>query len=246
MKIQEHVRLQEVLDKSCSLAAFKKNVRAEYKAGHRAKGTQHVAIAMSVLRRACGVDDDVKGSPKDIVQRAESLSRFVPLNTLVEKGVSVADRASVQKAERRDFVHWLNTLRKAADAASKEAAGTSRYVSGKQTMKLHALIKSGVNRSWPPSGDVRTQEPARPRHDKTKGKFGHLYREGQGRFSGLFEFGIDFATRMGIHGVGTSPSASTTAEKSRYNVQHTAQGIVSGQRRKKPRFGPKKPAKRGK
>lgn len=60
-------KLSEGLDRACSLAAFKNNVRREYHAGKTAKGTQHVAIALSVLKRSCGVDSDERMTPKEIV-----------------------------------------------------------------------------------------------------------------------------------------------------------------------------------
>lgn len=66
------------LDKGCSLDAFKANVRASYKEGKTAKGTQHVAIALSTLKRACGVaDDDRRMSPKEIVASGEKVEGVV-------------------------------------------------------------------------------------------------------------------------------------------------------------------------
>lgn len=238
MEIGEYVQLQEVLDKSCSLAAFQKNVRAEYKAGKRAKGTQHVAIAMSVLKRACGVDDDVKGSPKEIVQKGggklEGSGRFIPLDFIIElKGVTKADT----KTARRTFVLWLASLRKAADAASTETMSTSRYVSGKRTRKLQKILKTAAKRKFPPPGDVtfRMSSGLRQKLGDSSPRFADLFE----RISHMGSFGPDYTIAMGIHGVGTSPSASTSPERSRYNVQHTAQGIVSGRRRKKGRLGTK-------
>jgi hypothetical protein len=60
-------RLSEGLARACSVAAFEKNVRREYHAGKTAKGTQHVAIAMSVLKRACGVKSKERMTTKEIV-----------------------------------------------------------------------------------------------------------------------------------------------------------------------------------
>jgi len=73
-------RLSEVLDRACSLEAFKNNVRREYHAGKTAKGTQHVAIAISVLKRACGVKSKERMTPKEIVaagsQKTEDNLKF--------------------------------------------------------------------------------------------------------------------------------------------------------------------------
>lgn len=151
--IHEHVRLQEVVDKTCSLKAFAKNVRREYHAGKTAKGVQHVAIALSILKRACGVDPDTQGSAKDIVKKGGGKleGRFIPLDRFMELGAA--------------------SLRE--------------------------------------------------------------------RISGMGSWGPDYTVAMGIHGVGTSPSASTSPEKSRYNIQHTAYGIVKGRRRKKGTLGVK-------
>jgi hypothetical protein len=59
--------LSEGLNRTCSLVAFDRNVSREYKAGKTAQGTQHVAIAISVLKRACGVDSKGRMTPKEIV-----------------------------------------------------------------------------------------------------------------------------------------------------------------------------------
>ena len=59
--------LSEGLNRTCSLVAFDRNVSREYKAGKTAQGTQHVAIAISVLKRACGVDSKERMTSKEIV-----------------------------------------------------------------------------------------------------------------------------------------------------------------------------------
>jgi len=64
-------RLSETLDKACSVDAFEKNVRREYHAGKTAQGTQHVAIALSVLKRACGVKSKKRMTTKEIVAAGE-------------------------------------------------------------------------------------------------------------------------------------------------------------------------------
>jgi len=74
--------LSEVLNRACSLAAFKDNVRSEYRSGKTAQGTQHVAIAMNVLKKSCGVNTDERLSAKEIVSRGQSKTEssegFVP------------------------------------------------------------------------------------------------------------------------------------------------------------------------
>jgi hypothetical protein len=77
--LREAIGLDEGLDRSCSLEAFKNNVRREYHAGKTAQGTQHVAIALSVLKRSCGVDSKERMSPKEIVaagQKTEDNLKF--------------------------------------------------------------------------------------------------------------------------------------------------------------------------
>ena len=64
-------RMSEGLDRACSVAAFEKNVRREYHAGKTAQGTQHVAIALSVLKRACGVKSKKRMTTKEIVAAGE-------------------------------------------------------------------------------------------------------------------------------------------------------------------------------
>ncbi len=247
MELRTYVNLCEVLDKSCSLDAFKKNVRAEYHAGKTAKGTQHVAIALSVLRRACGVSDDVRGSPKEIVAagKAEAVGRFIPLDVIVERGVQ-----GDIKGTRRNFTLWLAQLRDAADVAHREATSTARYVSGKRTEQLKDILRDFCHgkRPFPNKGDVTVRDVHKPRASasvKLARPFGFLRKEGEeGPFPHLFEyargtarFGPDFTVTMGIHGVGVSPSASTSPEASRYNVQHTAAGIRRGSRTKKGFIG---------
>lgn len=80
---QKSNRLSEGLDRACSVAAFEKNVRREYHAGKTAQGTQHFAIAINVLKRACGVDSKVREtSPKKIVamgkEKTEDNLKFGP------------------------------------------------------------------------------------------------------------------------------------------------------------------------
>jgi hypothetical protein len=70
--LREAIGLDEGLDRSCSLEAFKNNVRREYHAGKTAQGTQHVAIALSVLKRSCGVDSKARMTPKEIVAAGDS------------------------------------------------------------------------------------------------------------------------------------------------------------------------------
>ena len=73
-------KLSEKLDKACTVAAFEKNIRREYHAGKTAKGTQHFAIAINVLKRACGVDPkERETNPKKIVamgSKTESNVKF--------------------------------------------------------------------------------------------------------------------------------------------------------------------------
>lgn len=70
--LREAIGLDEGLDRSCSLKAFKNNIRREYHAGKTAQGTQHVAIALSVLKRSCGVDSKARMKPKEIVAAGSS------------------------------------------------------------------------------------------------------------------------------------------------------------------------------
>lgn len=64
-------RMSEGLDRACSVAAFEKNVRREYHAGKTAQGTQHVAIALSVLKRSCGIKSKKRMTTKEIVAAGE-------------------------------------------------------------------------------------------------------------------------------------------------------------------------------
>jgi hypothetical protein len=246
MELATYMSLREALDKSCSLDAFKKNVRKEYHAGKTAKGTQHVAIALSVLRRACGVSDDTKGSPKDIVAlgQKESVGHFIPLDLIVEKGVVRAGQAV-----RRDFVLWLSKLRDAANLAHGEALSTTKYVSGKETQQLKRMMRDfcAGKRPFPAKGHVSVATPRKSRgaEKRRSGGHGYLWRDDveDSPYPSLFEhlhkmasFGPDYTVAMGIHGVGTSPSASSSPEASRYNVQHTHAGIRRGRRGERRAF----------
>jgi hypothetical protein len=57
------------LDKRCSTEAFSNNVRTEYKSGKEQK--QAVAIAYSVLCKACGCPRDTRMTPKQMVAYAK-------------------------------------------------------------------------------------------------------------------------------------------------------------------------------
>jgi hypothetical protein len=76
------------LNRECSLDAFKHNLRREYHAGQTAQGTQHVAIALSVLKRSCGVDSKDRMTPKEIVAMGGKKTMNVEsINALLVKAI---------------------------------------------------------------------------------------------------------------------------------------------------------------
>jgi len=83
------------LDKSCDDKAVSRNIRQLLKDGKPHK--QAIAIALSVLKRSCGVKRDSKGSPKEIVSKARSES-LVPISDVMQEGFGIdfAIRPSVR------------------------------------------------------------------------------------------------------------------------------------------------------
>lgn len=79
------------LIKRCSMDAFEKNIRRMWREGKRAKGTQHVAIALSTLKRACGVKSKRRMTPREIIaagkERTEWLS--APPSEILEAAMMV-------------------------------------------------------------------------------------------------------------------------------------------------------------
>ena len=64
------------LRRECSLEAFSKNIETEIKSGK--PRPQSVAIAYSVLKKACGVKSKKKMTPKEIIsmgRKSESIKR---------------------------------------------------------------------------------------------------------------------------------------------------------------------------
>lgn len=128
------------LDKTCSLDAFQGNVSRSYKEGKRAQGTQHVAIALSTLKRACGVpDDDRKMTPKEIVAASsKGEGVFVRLASLIEKETPTtgADPEVV-------WLKWVGRLQDVAGMAVKEAG---RWKRGPATDQLVSLLQDFVQK----------------------------------------------------------------------------------------------------
>lgn len=219
------------LDKSCSLDAFKANVRASYKEGKTAKGTQHVAIALSTLKRACGVkDDDRRMSPKDIVavgQKGESMVRVD----------AIVSRATEPVLEIFSDA-WIRHVGELAEAALREAVDHRR---GPATDRLLGWINGYVVRRSTPTFESRNPGsewgPWRGWLSRLEmsaaneavfelGAAVRDYRLGQiavpNRHSSLFgegrgRRGPDFAVRTSARGVGTSPSAAPPDANNRTN-----------------------------
>jgi hypothetical protein len=131
------------LDKSCSLDAFQGNVSRSYKEGKRAKGTQHVAIALSTLKRACGVpDDDQKMTPKEIVAAgSKGEGVFIRLSALIEK--ESAPASSTTADPEVVWLRWIGRLQDVAGMAVKEAG---RWKRGPATDKLIDLLQDFVQK----------------------------------------------------------------------------------------------------
>jgi hypothetical protein len=77
------------LDKSCDEKAVSRNIRQLYKKDGKPH-LQSIAIALSVLQRACGIKGDAKMSPKEMVARSKkkqesAVGRFVPIEALIER-----------------------------------------------------------------------------------------------------------------------------------------------------------------
>lgn len=98
------------LSRECSLDAFKHNLRREYHAGQTAQGTQHVAIALSVLKRSCGVDSKDRMTPKEIVAMGGKKSmNMESINALLMKAIGQIQENeinSLQEAKSKKFVKW--------------------------------------------------------------------------------------------------------------------------------------------
>lgn len=243
------------LDKSCSLDAFQSNVSASYKEGKRAKGTQHVAIALSTLKRACGVpDDDRKMTPKEIVavgSKGESQT-FVRLAALMERDAGPTSDPEV------DWLRWVGRLSDVAGRAVKEAG---RWKRGPATDKLIALLQYFVQqrivvpafeesagqwdewRGWL----SRVEAAAANRAVPELGALIRSLREGRVPVPMTERFGIDFAVRTSSpRGGSTSPNSAppdvNNGQRSgTFRVFADDGQIKSGDGR-----APKKPARRAK
>lgn len=97
------------LNRECSLDAFKHNIRREYHAGQTAQGTQHVAIALSVLKRSCGVDSKDRMTPKEIVAaggKRESMN-VESINSVLVKAIGRIQENEIEDInESRPGPHW--------------------------------------------------------------------------------------------------------------------------------------------
>jgi len=99
------------LNRECSLDAFKHNLRREYHAGQTAQGTQHVAIALSVLKRSCGVDSKDRMTPKEIVAaggKKQSMN-VESINALLVKAISQiqeTELSGLQENKSTKRVKW--------------------------------------------------------------------------------------------------------------------------------------------
>ena len=105
------------LNRECSLDAFKHNIRREYHAGQTAQGTQHVAIALSVLKRSCGVDSKGRMTPKEIVaagQKEETMNLEAINATLAQAigNLQESELESIQESQpaTKDIVQRLNAI----------------------------------------------------------------------------------------------------------------------------------------
>lgn len=229
------------LDKSCSLDAFKANVRASYKDGKTAKGTQHVAIALSTLKRACGVKDGGKRmSPKEIVaagQKDESAK--VSVSALIAQATEPGDdvftdawvarmrdlaEAAYQEAVRRErgpaterLLSWLHgyIVRRPAPTFEAKNRG-SRW--GPWVEWLSRLEMAATNQAVFELGkavrEYRLGEIAEPSNEPKRSSselLATIFGEGQGKRS------IDLAVRTSPRGVGTSPSAAPPDANNRTN-----------------------------
>jgi hypothetical protein len=217
------------LDKSCSLEAFQSNVSAAYKEGKRAQGTQHVAIALSTLKRACGVaDDDRKMTAKEIVAAgSKKESQFVRLFALVER-----EPAHVGP-------DWFSQARAASRSAMSEA---HKHQRGPGSEKLIGLVQALLQtRRAPPVFENRTLRPGADNWDGWIGWTSRVmfavenmaipelsaliraFARGEVKVPALaerigFGRGIDFAVRSSAHGAATSPSSAPPEANSGANA----------------------------
>jgi len=229
------------LDKSCAVDAVSKNISAEMKDGGKPQ-SQAIAIALSTLRRSCGVPDDGKKmSAKEIVAAGgKKEGTFIRLAALIER----------QAPADIDAELWLSKLSEAAQKAVKEAG---RWGGGPHTTRLLGLVDDFVQRRThgPTFEEVGTRNPGSERwlewvtrvslasENRALPELSVLirrYHEGlvaipsgtKPRFHRMMEkFGIDFATRSSLHGVGTSPSAAK-APSEPYTSYAAGADIVSG------------------
>jgi len=243
------------LDKSCVASAVSRNISTEMKAGRPQK--QAIAIALSTLKRACGVpDDDRKMSAKEIVaagQKGESRT-FVRLSALMERDTATSD-------PEVDWLRWVSRLAEVAGRAVKEAG---RWRRGPATDKLIDLLQSFVQhrivvpafestdeqwtewRGWV----SRLEAAAANRAVPELGSLIRSLREGRVPVPARAmseRFGIDFAVRTSSQrGGSTSPNSAppdvNNGQRSgTFRVFADDGEIKSGDGR-----APKKPARRAK
>lgn len=141
------------LNRECSLDAFKHNLRREYHAGQTAQGTQHVAIALSVLKRSCGVDSKDRMTPKEIVAaggKRESMN-MESINSILVKAIG-----QIQQQELSSVVEART---------KKEQAAIDKATLKKHGVKFRSTDDGGVL-AVTKQGDIVSDEPPA----KTKGK----------------------------------------------------------------------------
>lgn len=128
------------LDKRCVVDAVSKNISAEVKA--RKPQKQAIAIALSTLKRACGVpDDDQKMTPKEIVAAgSKGEGVFIRLSALIEKESAPASSTADPEVV---WLRWIGRLQDVAGMAVKEAG---RWKRGPATDKLIDLLQDFVQK----------------------------------------------------------------------------------------------------
>ena len=136
------------LDRRCSVDAVGRNISAEIKAGKPQQ--QAIAIALSVLKRSCGVDDDRKMTPKQIVAaggKAESC--------LSAKLAAAIDEVQ-PVAERLDL---------AVRVSSPRGVGTSPSSSPPE---VNRATNSGTFRAFSDDGEIKSGDGRVPRRKRKR------------------------------------------------------------------------------
>jgi len=134
------------LDRRCSMDAFEANIRREYYRGKTAKGTQHFAIAMSTLKRACGVTSKERMTPQQVIAAGKKKAEETELG---ERRVYLRPPGVKTGVKRYQIIHrttWAGKDIPLGEGFDDEKAARARMAKLKPAGKECYILFDGKQR----------------------------------------------------------------------------------------------------